>query len=45
MSRINESELRSGLGLMQRTLTRYRRDLVPAVIGALLWMAMVVSVP
>jgi len=30
---------------MQRTLTRYRRDLVPAVAGALLWMAMVVSVP
>jgi len=45
MSRTNESELRSGLGLMQRTLTRYRRDLAPAVTGALLWMVMVVSVP
>ena len=45
MTRINDRELRSGLGLMQRTLTRYRRDLVPAVMGALLWMVMVVSVP
>ena len=31
--------------MMQRTLTRYRRDLAPAVTGALLWMVMVVSVP
>jgi len=40
-----EGELRSGLGLMRRTLTGYRSALVPAVLGALLWMAMVVTVP
>jgi len=40
-----EGELRSGLGLMRRTLTGYRSALIPAVLGALLWMAMVVSIP
>ncbi len=45
MTGIYDRELRSGLGLMQRTLTRYRGDLVPAVLGALLWMVMVVSLP
>ncbi|MCB2223109.1 MAG: ABC transporter ATP-binding protein/permease [Actinobacteria bacterium] len=45
MSDANDGELRSGLGLMRRTLVGYRAALVPAVGGALLWMAMVVTVP
>jgi ATP-binding cassette subfamily B protein len=41
----DSADLRTGLGLMRRTLTRYRRALIPAVAGALLWMCMVVAVP
>ena len=42
---VAEGELLSGLRLMRRTLVGYRAALVPAVLGALLWMVMVVSVP
>lgn len=31
--------------LLTRTLTRYRGDLVIAIIGALMWMAMTVAIP
>ena len=42
---MREADARSGLGLLIRTLARYRVDLVLSIGGALLWMAMVVAVP
>ena len=40
-----ESDTRSGLRLLARTLRGYRRDLFFAIAGAVLWMTMVVAVP
>ena len=38
-------ELRDGLRLLFRTLLRYRKDSVRSILGALLWMALVVTIP
>ncbi len=42
---IRSARVRSGLRLIGRTLTGYRRDSALAIAGALVWMAMVVTVP
>jgi ATP-binding cassette subfamily B protein len=42
---MRDGDARAGLGLLVRTLARYRLDLAIAIAGALLWMAMVVAVP
>ena len=42
---LRSPEVRSGLGLIGRTLLGYRRVSVFAIAGALLWMAALVSIP
>jgi len=44
-STMRDGDARAGLGLLVKTLARYRFDLAIAIAGALLWMAMVVAVP
>ena len=39
------SEIRSGVRLLVTTLGAYRRDLALAILGAVVWMAMVIAVP
>ena len=39
------ADIRSGLGLLLRTLRSYPRDGVVAIVGALVWMATVVLIP
>lgn len=39
------SDLRSGLGLLSRVLRQYWRIAVISIAGALLWMAMIVTIP
>ncbi|MFQ5553801.1 MAG: ABC transporter ATP-binding protein [Acidimicrobiia bacterium] len=44
-TRLRTPEVRRGLGLLLRTLSRYKRDSVRSIAGALLWMALVVTIP
>lgn len=41
----SDPSTRRGLGLLFRTLTMYRRELLLSVSGAVLWMLLVVAVP
>lgn len=45
ISGLRSPEVRSGLGLLGRTLLQYRADSMRSVAGALLWMALVVTIP
>ena len=42
---LRSPEVRSGLGLLGKTLLQYRADSVRSILGALLWMALVVAIP
>jgi ATP-binding cassette subfamily B protein len=42
---LRSPEVRSGLGLLGRTLLQYRADSLRSIAGALLWMALVVAIP
>ncbi|MBT8213939.1 MAG: ABC transporter ATP-binding protein/permease [Acidimicrobiia bacterium] len=42
---LRSAEVRTGLRLLGRTLLGYRADSVRSILGALLWMSMVVAVP
>ncbi|MBT8212049.1 MAG: ABC transporter ATP-binding protein/permease, partial [Acidimicrobiia bacterium] len=42
---LRSPEVRTGLRLLGRTLLGYRADSVRSILGALLWMSMVVAVP
>lgn len=42
---LRSPEVRSGLGLLGRTLLQYRRDSLWSIGGALLWMALVIAIP
>jgi len=44
-SGMQEGEARSGLRLLTRTLARYRRNLLFAVSGALIWMVARIAIP
>jgi ATP-binding cassette subfamily B protein len=44
-SGLRSPEVRTGLGLLGRTFVTYPRPSALAVLGAVLWMAMVVSIP